>query len=308
MRPIASKQNVIRHPLNELLGSPANVRLMRVLVEEVYGPISAAEAARKTGLTLAGARRALIKLSKTGFVEREGGKRSQRFSLRDSDPISQIIRDLFETENNRYRRIITQIRQVLAKLPEVRTAWIESPPTRVGEPLQIGILSDSRSLAYLGEQVKNRLAGIEQEFDLIIEIRTYSKADVPEDLSKTTELLAGHFDSATASSGASHAERDDRAARYSAAIVQELEQDPSLIKRATRYLDFLLEEEQGSAEHDLREWRDILTRYSVQRIKDFLVSETPRAIRLRQSSPFFAVLNAEERDRVIAFTEVQRDA
>jgi len=298
MRPIAIEQNVIRYPLNELLGTPANVRLLRVLAEEVIGPIGVYEAADKTGLTHAGARRALVKLSKTGFVQRIGGGRSQQYVLLESDPITNTIRELFQKESKRYRVLRTQIREALESLPEIQAAWIVSPPTQVGKPLQIGILSDSRSLMYLGEQVRNRLAEMEGEFDVTIEIRTFSQADAPEAFLEGAELLTGYIDTGISSSGRTHAERDERAARYSSAIVKILDSDPSLIKRASRYLEFLLEEDQGSASHDLREWHDILTRYSVQRIKDFLISETPRAERLRQSSPFFAVLDADERDKI----------
>lgn len=303
MRPIANDQNVIRYPLNELLGTPANVRLMRVLAEEVIGPIGAPEAAEMTGLTLAGARRALMKLAKTGFVQSVGGRRSQRYVFRESDPITNTIRELFRNESKRYQVLRTQIREALENLPEIQAAWIYSPPTQVGKPLQIGILSDSRSLSYLGDQVRARLAEIEREFDVIVEIRTFSRADAPEALLEGAELLAGYIDTGISSSDRTHAERDERAARFSSAIAEILNSDPSLIKRATRYLEFQLEDSHGSASHDLREWLDILNRYSVQRIKDFLVAETPRAKRLRQSSPFFAVLNPEERDKVTAAAE-----
>lgn len=303
MRPIANEQNVIRYPLNELLGTAANVRLMRVLAEEVVGPISASEAAKMTGLTLAGARRALVKLAKTGFVQHAGGQRSQRFVLRESDPITKTIRELFQNESRRYQSLKTQIRDVLENLSEIQAAWIDEPPTQTGKPFQIGILSDSKSLAYLGEQVRNRLAEIEKEFDIIIEVRSFSRADVPEAYLDGVELIAGYVDVGALSSERTHSERDERAARISAAIADALDADPSLIKRASRYLEFQLEESHGSASHDLNEWHDILSRYSVQRIKDFIVADTPRAKRLRQSSPFFAVLNPDERDHIIAAAE-----
>ena len=304
MRPIAIEQNAIRYPLNELLGTAANVRLMRVLAEEVIDSIGVPEAAEKTGLTLAGARRALVKLAKTGYVQHVGGKRSQRYVLRESDPITNTIRELFRNESKRYQELRVKIREALENLPEIQAAWIDSPPTQVGKPLQIGVLSDSRSLSYLGEQVRKRMADVEWEFDLTIEIRAFSKADAPEDFLKGSELLAGYVDTGISSKGSTHAERDERAARYSQAIVIILDRDPSLIKRASRYLEFQLEDDHGSASHDLREWQDILNRYSVQRIKDFLVSETPRAKRLRQSSPFFAALNDEERDRITGTVEI----
>jgi len=299
MRPVASEQNVIQYPLNELLGTAANVRLMRVLAEEVIDSVGIPEAAEKSGLTLAGARKALVKLAKTGYVQHVGGKRSQRFSLRKSDPITDSIRELFKNESKRYQGLKVKIREVLTSLTEIQAAWIDSPPTEVGKPIQLGILSDTVSLPYLAEQVRKRMADVEGDFDLTVEIRVFSKADAPEGFGKGVELIAGYFDTGKAGQGVTHSERDKRAEKYSQAIVKILDHDSSLIKRAARYLEFQLEDDHGSASHDLREWQDILSRYSPQRIKDFLVSDTPRAIRLRQSSPFFAVLNEEERGRVM---------
>jgi predicted transcriptional regulator len=300
MRPIAVEQNVIRYPLNELLGTPANVRLMRVLAEEVVGPIGVSEAAERTGLTLAGARRALARLVETGFVQRVGGGRSQQYVLRDSDPLITTIRELFLIEAKRYRELRTRVRDALQDLPEIQAAWVDSPPTQVGKPLQVGILSDSSSLVYLGDEVRKRLATLERDFDVTIEIRTFSRADAPEAFLEGAELLAGYIDTGVTNPDRTHSQRDERTVRYSAAIADILDTDPSLVRRASQYLEFLMEENHGTASHDIREWHDILTRYSTQRIKDFLIAETPRAKRLRQSSPFLAVLDPDERDKVTA--------
>ena len=74
MRPIATDQDLLRFPLNDVLGAEANVRLLRVLADDVVGPIGVPEAAEQTGLTETGARRALRRLEKTGFVQRFGGQ------------------------------------------------------------------------------------------------------------------------------------------------------------------------------------------------------------------------------------------
>lgn len=300
MRPIAVQQNVIRYPLNELFSAAANVRLMRVLAEEAMGPIGTSEAADKAGLSLVGARRALNRLAKTGFIQRMGSGHSQAYVLRESDPLVKMIRDLFRSESSRYQTLITQIRKVLDQLPEIQTAWIDSPPTEIGNPLQIGILSDSKSLAYIGKELQQRLTRVEREFDIIIETRSFSPADAPALFLDSTELLTGYLDTGKFTKGRTHVDHDERAAQFSKAIAKILDSNPSLIKRASKYLEFLLEEDQGAASQDLREWGDIINHYSQQRIKDFLVSETPRAKRLRQSSPFFAVLSGEERDQVFS--------
>jgi hypothetical protein len=85
-----------------------------------------------------------------------------------------------------------------------------------------------------------------------------------------------------------------------------LDKNPSLTRRAIRHIERVLHEERGAATHDLQEWQAILSSYSLERLKEFLIAETSRAARLRQSSPFFAVLSAEERDRVLESLETEK--
>lgn len=82
--------------------------------------------------------------------------------------------------------------------------------------------------------------------------------------------------------------------------------DSALIRKATQHLDHLLAEDPGAATHDLKERRDILNHYSAQRVRDFLVSKSSRANRLRQSSPFFGILHSKERENVFEAMEVLR--
>jgi DNA-binding Lrp family transcriptional regulator len=301
MRPPATDQNYARNPLNELLGTPANVRLIRVLADEVAGPIGAPEAAERAGLTEAGARRALKRLARTGFVERLGGRRSQTFRLRESDPLAEQIIVLFCTEHDRYQALIRRLHEVFGELPEVRAAWLDEAPPGVGQPLHIGVLADSSSLAYLAQELRRRVVAIEHDYDLTIEIHTFSRADVPEVDWAGTTLLGGHpvskVDSPVRPRG--HSERVSRARKMSEGIAALLDEDPSIVRRAQRHLGLLLDQDQGPASHDLREWKEILDHYSRERLREFLVADTPRAQRLRQSSPFFAVLTAEERDEIM---------
>lgn len=89
-------------------------------------------------------------------------------------------------------------------------------------------------------------------------------------------------------------------------VAELMRSDPSLIKRAEQHLDRLLREGQGTAGGDITEWRQLLQTYSPERLRDLLVSTSSRAERLRQSSPFFAVLTADERDHLLAKIEKRR--
>jgi DNA-binding MarR family transcriptional regulator len=308
MRPVASKQSFVRYPLNRLLGTAANVRLLRILADEVVGPISASEAADRAGLTESGARRALDQLAKTGFVARVGGGRTQQFALRE-DALNLSLTALFRAERARYDELVASLRRSFEGLSEVRVAWLEVLPEEVWEPLEVALVTDSASLAGVKSEVRRRVIGVEQEFDVTIEVRAFSDADAPPTLWEEVTLLAGvppfQWTEKRART-AIHDEREQRALRLSEAIAELLEEDPSIVRRAERHLARLLKDEPGAASDDLREWQAILATYSRERLNRFLGSQSPRAQRLRQSSPFFAVLTADERDRVTAALERSR--
>lgn len=305
MQPIAIDQDFARTPLNEVFGTKANVRLLRLLANEVSGPIGAPEAADQVGLTEAGARRALKRLARTGFVELIGGGRAQTFRIRDSDPLSRQIRELFRVEQARHEAFLDELRGVLAELREIDLAWIEQPTTGAGKPLHVGVMADAASLTHLEREVRERVVEIEGRFDLTIEIHPFSRSEVEPDELRTKTILVGHLAAPTTgrTSSPDPSASEERSRRMSDDIAGLLDRDPSLRRRAERHIESLLSTEQGPAAHDLREWRNVLVHYSSERLKDFLRSDTARAERLRRSSPFFAVLTHEERDELLASLE-----
>jgi hypothetical protein len=195
------------------------------------------------------------------------------------------------------------MRETLERFREIEAAWIDEIPEDVGEPIDVNLLTSAASLTGLASEVRRRVVVLEEEFDVTIEIHPYTHADLPPMDWQAATLLAGlppteeQLGSQTVST---HADREERALRLSRAIATLLDRDSSLVSRAVRHIDTTLREDVGAASHDLREWKDILTSYSRERLTRFLVSDAPRAVRLRQSSPFFAVLTADQRDTVLA--------
>ena len=61
----------------------------------------------------------------------------------------------------------------------------------------------------------------------------------------------------------------------------------------------MLKKDHGLATKDIEEWHDILESYSIRRLSQFLTATSERATRLRQSNPIFAILNSEERRRLL---------
>ena len=306
MRPIASEQNSLRNPLNELLGTEALVRLLRVLASEVDGPLTTSDAAALAGLTIPGAHKALKRLLKSGIVVRVGGGRRHQYELRRSDALVIALLKLFQSEKDRYAALISAIKEEIEKVaPYAHSAWIQEFPGEFGDPMIIGILHETKHLANYCYLLRKKLHQIEQDFDLTIEVNGYTKADLPELETNKVTLLYGflpfpdkHSRDAFANL-ANHAERDQRMLELSGRLADAIEQDNSLVRRAKEHVQRLLKKDQGLATQDIEEWRDILETYSIRRLSRFLTATSERANRLRQSNPIFAILNAEERRRLL---------
>ena len=111
MRPIVSEQDPLRYPLNELLGIQANVRLLRVMANEVDGPLTTSDVAKRAGLTVPGAQKALGRLFRAGFISRVGGGRKHQYEICSSDRLMQATLKLFQAEKGRYEQLISTIKK-----------------------------------------------------------------------------------------------------------------------------------------------------------------------------------------------------
>jgi len=314
MRPIVFKQDPLRHPLNELFGTQAHVRLLRVMANEVDGPLTASDVAKRAGLTVPGAQKALARLFRSGFISRVGGGRKHQYEIRSSDRLMQITLELFQAEKDRYEQLIITIKKEIKNLtPPPFAAWIKTLPKEIGEPLPLGLLHETRHLTDCIRQLRTKLNQVENDFDLTIELEGYTKADI----------FDLKFDDVTALFGVmptpnvvtlqqtkkplTHKEKNRRLHMLSRKLAQAIEQDASLIRRAKEHIDRLLNDDQGAAARDLMEWRDILDMYSMQRLSRFLTSSSERANRLRQSNPLFAILTLDERAQLVNDLEDKND-
>jgi len=154
---------------------------------------------------------------------------------------------------------------------------------------------------------------VENIFDLTIEVEGYTKADISNLRFQDFTALYGVMPSPGSpirqqiKSPLTHGERDRWLRVLSRSLAEVIEQDTSLLRRAKEHIDRLLKEEQGAAARDIKEWRDILELYPIQRLSRFLTSSSERANRLRQSNPFFAILNPDEQARLVNGLEDKND-
>ena len=307
MRPIVTDQNALRNPLNELLGKEAHVRLLRVLASEVDGPLSVSNAAELSGLTLPGAHKTLNRLLQSGFIIRIGGGRKHQFELRRSDELVKALFKLFQSEKDRYEGLLDAIKDRIEKVvPYPLSAWIQKLPSEFGDPMIMGILNKTKHLANYIERLQKELHQIEQEFDLTIEVNGYTKADLPNLEADKVSLLYGFLpfldnsSQETYAKSMTHEKRDQRMLELSHKLAEAIEHDTSLVRRAKEHVQRMLKKDHGLATKDIEKWRDILETYSIRRLSQFLTSTSERANRLRQSNPFYAILDTDERKRLLS--------
>jgi molybdenum-dependent DNA-binding transcriptional regulator ModE len=308
MRPPRIQHNTLRHPLDDILRTSASVRLVRVLIHDVGGPVSVTDAAKRAGLSTTGARKALETLEGLGIAVRVGTGRAQKYGPKLDNPYLSLLRQLFEMEQKQYEDLIQALQQAVA-MPETRDAWIREPPDEYLRSLEIDVVAETKAISWIGSELRSRLIGTEKRFDLIIELNVFTRADSPIP-PENAIVLWSSGDSVSISRRPDiqiHAESAQRSLRMANAIAELIKTDPSLVRQALHYTNRLLHEGQGTANSDIAEWRQLLETYSPERLRDLLVSQSSRAERLRRSSPFFAVLTPDERDRMIEQMETEHE-
>jgi predicted nucleotidyltransferase len=109
---------LVNNFLENLFSTPSNIAVLRVLNNRVIG-ITGRETARLTGLTHRSALKSLTTLEELGVVTRVTGGRDHLFTLnREKYIVRQVIKHIFEAENNFNPAVISSIKKSLSKLTE----------------------------------------------------------------------------------------------------------------------------------------------------------------------------------------------
>ena len=307
MRPPKIQRSNLRYPLDGVFGTPAMVRLIRVLAYDVNGPVGITEAAKMAGLTPAGTRKSMEILERLGVAIRVGTGRAQKFAPVQGNPYFPAFRELFTLEQHQHEELLKELRDVVS-IPEIRDAWLIDLTAEPSNDLELVVVAESRAITWVGPELRTRLANTEKRFNLLIELSVFTRADSPQIPNSATMLwgtgASGDIDRSPGIQ--THTESEERSQRMARAIAELIKTDPSLTQRAIHYTNRLLHEGQGTANSDIGEWRQLLETYSSERLRKLLVSNSSRAERLRRSSPFFAILTPEERDRMLMLMETKQ--
>lgn len=315
MRPIGKPQSALRTPLNAVLGTEANVRLLRAL-ERTREPLSGAQLARETALTPPGVYPALEDLREIGIVERLGlGSRGQ-FRLNDRHPLAGPLKSLFAAERQRVDGLVEGLRRAAeALLPHPRSVWWYGQTARgtdkLEDPVYVAVVAGAQEIGNLLDGLRHAVTELVRVYDVTIEVRGLTDADlsalVAAERAELAEartlfglapdllLQASKQPRRTAKTLAkSHADNDQRLLDLAAAVARKL--DRTMVDEAVEQLRRRLRVASSGERRELHEWEGILTSMSLPRLRRFLVDQSPRATRLRQTLPFLDILSATEHE------------
>ena len=323
MRPVIKQQSALRAPLNHILGTEANTRILRVL-SETEEPLSISRLADRSMLAISGVSKAISVLEEAGIVEYIGSGSRRPVRFRTAYPLADAIRTLYRAERSRFDDIVSELRQAAKALtPLPRSVWLEGPVVsgsdRIGDPIIVGILTGARELDRTLSTWEAASENVEREQDVTVEVHGRTIADLmavtpeeretlkhalpilgppPFDILKSSALPKHR--SRVAHRPFSHAELDERALALARAVAERIRTDPGIIERANLYLDTRMISASPGEQRALGEWKRVFRTMTVPRLRRFLIEKSERATRLRQSSPFAGVLSSDEREVLIA--------
>ena len=301
--------------MNHLLGTEANVRILRALATTRV-PMSKAAIARRAALNPSGTARSVEHLTTLGIIESLGTGSRRLYQLRREQPLSSLLVHLFTAELELFEAVVDGIRAIVHRIkPPPRAAWIQGPVAAEsdapGDPIVVGILASAKSIDETAETLGAAVADLERTYDVSIPVHGLTSADIaalPEaaraQLEKTVpllgppplELIRERHPDRSVNRSRSHEDLDRRALELARAVADRLSEDPTLIERAQRYVTRRLGRSSPRERQTYEEWDRVLRTMSISRLKRFLVEHSERATRLRQSLPFVDALSKGDRE------------
>ena len=185
MARLARRYGALAQPLDELLGAPARVRVLRAL-DRLPGPLTIAAVAKETGLTHNAAQQALTRLAEAGLLDEAVVGRHRLYRLEDQHPFAAALRTLFAAEQERRRAIQKAAEQWAdGQSADLRAVWLFGSVARredtFGSDLDLAIVADERGEAY-------RLAGA--LLDVLAPVATWQRLSPNVLAYESAEVLA----------------------------------------------------------------------------------------------------------------------
>lgn len=316
MRPPKKKQNELLRPLNTILGTEASVRLLRELALSTTS-LTAGELAKRAELGRTSVYPALQELERAEVVELVGAGTRRQVQLRLRHPLSRALKELFRAESLRFEELVAELRGLFVRLPHrPLSAWAEERTSdgRIEDTLHIYFVSAPDEIEASTDSLNERLTAIERASDVNVAIRGLTRSELEAAYATRARLLtdavlldgvppAALLKSARTATAKrairTHDDHDARAKRLALAVATKIRRDPGLIRLAEERVRRRSQKAGASEKRELAEWMRILSTMSPVRLQRFLLEDSERATRLRQSLPTLNLLSATERDAVI---------
>jgi hypothetical protein len=315
MRPVGTPQSALRMPLNKILSTEANVRLLRVLVQSEHA-VGKSVLARQAGLNASGVGRSIVALEEVGIVEYAGSGSGRGVALRREHPLAPALATLFAAERRRFEEIQERLTQIAHRLPgPPMSVWIEGPVTRgtdtIDDPLVVGFLAAAGKVEETRTALSESLDSLIEDLDVTIESRGFTKADLvamdreSRDGLHQAILLVGApptFVTGTwkrVKPRTSHSDVDKEALGRAKEIADLLRHDPGVAVRALEFVRARLVRASANERKELLEWDRLLKTSNLARLRRSLVANNEHGRRLRQTMPFFDTLRPDEQPRVV---------
>jgi DNA-binding transcriptional ArsR family regulator len=297
--------------LNQIMGTEANVRILRALCER-RAPISAAELARQAHLQRSTVSRALQSLEESQVIDLVGVAPRAQAALRDG-VLGRAIRQLFDVERERFDALLDGLKQAANKTaPPPYAVWVGGNVARgvdrPGESITVFLLDTPDRVALTAQRLRADMERVERKLDLTLDVQELTLADLAADAVSDGELRSAIVVvgvpplglRARALEGApkarkrgriqSHADHDSQLLTRAQSVAAVIGKDPAVIDRAREYIEKRWRDASSGERNELAEWRRILKTASPASVRKILTGSDARSIRLRQTMPFLDVV------------------
>jgi hypothetical protein len=316
MRPPAQSQSALRFPLNHILGTEANVRVLRVL-SQLASPISAPELAKRSQLQRSSVHRATKFLEELGIVAYVGTAAHSQIALREESPVAKPIRQIFRAEREHYEGLLNSLQKLAESIhPPPMAVWLDGSVSagtdRPGEHVVITVVDHAKKVDGTVDLLRKQSERIQKRYDVQIDVRGRTSADLDAlNVDESDKLLSAvpllgvppggllprYRKLWKARNIRVHSDHDNRALAYGSALAEAITKDPSLVDDARRYIGRRWKNASARERKELAEWKRILGSASPAQLRKILTDPGERATRLRQTIPFIGLFSAEIPDK-----------